>query len=84
MKLINGLSRDGVGVFMIMHDVNLASVWSDQILILHEGQILAEGPPESVIHAENLERCFNVNASIIPHPQTGRPIMLPAVPRKNE
>jgi len=82
MNLISDLSNNGVGVFMIMHDVNLASVWSDQILILHEGTILAEGPPESVIHAENLERCFNVNASIIPHPQTGRPVMLPVAPHQ--
>jgi len=80
MKLVSRLAGEGVGIYMIMHDVNLASAWSDQVLILSGGTLLANGTPEAVITPEILGAAFDVESKIMPHPQSGRPLVLPVVP----
>jgi iron complex transport system ATP-binding protein len=82
MHGLASLCKTGVGVFMIVHDVNLASVWSDHLVLLTDGAVVSDGVPDVVITSENLEKCFSVEANIIAHPQSGRPVVLPSAPRQ--
>ena len=63
----------GLSVLAVIHDVNLASLWCDRLLMLAEGRIVAGGTPETVLTEDNLRRCYGVQARILPHPENGRP-----------
>jgi iron complex transport system ATP-binding protein len=80
MRLIKSLAEDGLGVFLIMHDVNLASAWSDQVLVLAKGKLVAQGCPGAVIIPHVLRDAFEIEPQIIAHPHSGRPLVLPSVP----
>ncbi|MCW4044365.1 MAG: ABC transporter ATP-binding protein [Candidatus Bathyarchaeota archaeon] len=60
-------------VILSMHDLNLASRFSDRLLMLKKGSIFAVGTPESVLTEENIESVYGVKArvtdSVIGKPQ---------------
>jgi iron complex transport system ATP-binding protein len=64
LNLLRDLSRRGVGVMMVMHDINLAVKYADQILLMNDGSILACGSPAEVIVPATLEQAFSVIAEV--------------------
>lgn len=50
------------GILMTTHDIAAASVFASRILMLHGGRILADGPPDSVLTAENLDKLYGREA----------------------
>ena len=53
---------------VITHDLNLASEFADEILLLKGGGVLAKGKPEAVLTAENLREVFNVEVLLDENP----------------
>ncbi len=51
-------------VIAVLHDLNLASAWSDSLVFLKNGQIRARGKTEDVFTRENIQAVFNVNAKV--------------------
>ena len=45
-----------------LHDLTLAAEFADRVLILSEGRILADGPPDTALTEANLARAFQVRA----------------------
>ena len=58
---------------IITHDLNLASEFADEIVLLKNGQILAKGKPNVVLTNENLREVFNVESVIDAHPKSTKP-----------
>ena len=58
---------------IITHDLNLASEFADKILLLKRGEIVAEGTPQNVLTAENLQTVFEVEVLLDGHPKSGKP-----------
>ncbi|MDV6374532.1 ABC transporter ATP-binding protein [Deinococcus arenicola] len=56
----------GLGVVAVLHDLNLAAR-ADWLLLLHQGQVLAAGPPETVLTPENLLAAYGVRVSVLSH-----------------
>jgi ABC-type cobalamin/Fe3+-siderophores transport system ATPase subunit len=76
-ELINHLRCEvagGLGVVAVLHDLTLASQ-ADWLLLLHQGQLLAQGTPETVLTPENLKTAYNLNAQVLRH--SGRLIVVP-------
>jgi len=71
--------EEGLTIVASFHDINLAAALCPRLLLLHEGRVLADGPPGTVITPPLLRRAYGYNAQVIPHPQTGRPVVLPGV-----
>jgi len=64
------LARDHrLGVLVILHDVNLAALFSDRIVLLCDGRVLACDAPGNVLTAENLFQVYGVHAMVMPHPR---------------
>jgi iron complex transport system ATP-binding protein len=63
----------GMGVIAAIHDLTLAARFCDRLLLLHEGGVLAEGPPAHVLTAPNLAAAFRVEAVIYEDPHTHTP-----------
>jgi len=59
MDLMERLRKDfGITVIMVSHDINLASMYADTILLLKNGNIISIGKPFDVITYENLEKAY--------------------------
>ena len=63
----------GIGVMAILHDLNLAAMYADRIVVLHEGRVAAEGAPEDVLTEAMVHHAFDLSVSITRHPTRGCP-----------
>ncbi|MCY7376727.1 MAG: ABC transporter ATP-binding protein, partial [Pyrinomonadaceae bacterium] len=57
---------------VITHDLNLASEFADEIILLKNGAIAAKGAPEKVLTRENLQEVFNVRVLLDENPSSGK------------
>lgn len=79
LELIRSLNREaGRTVVMVLHDLNLACRYSDNLIVLSQGSVIAEGEPQSVITPEVLDQAFCLSAKVIEDPVTGGPLIVPA------
>ncbi|OAJ74278.1 ABC transporter ATP-binding protein [Brevibacillus sp. SKDU10] len=77
MDVVQEWQREcGVTVVSVLHDLNLAALYCDRIIVLHDGRISAEGTPTEMMTTQRLSDVFQVNTAIIRHPQTERPQVL--------
>jgi iron complex transport system ATP-binding protein len=59
MDLMEQLKTEkGITVVMVSHDVNLAAMYADHLLLLHKGQVLCQGLPDEVITYQTLEEAY--------------------------
>jgi iron complex transport system ATP-binding protein len=78
LNLIRRLSKDkNLGVLMVLHDLNLASLYADRVAILTGGKITAQGSPAQVLTEDRLTSIYRVPVHVIPHPDYGTPLILP-------
>ncbi len=56
---------------VITHDLNLASEFADEIIMLKDGCIAAKGAPEKVLTGENIENIFAVKVLLDQNPASG-------------
>jgi iron complex transport system ATP-binding protein len=75
---VRGLARiEGVAVLSVLHDLNLAALYCDRLLLLARGRIVAEGPPEEVLVATRLADAYGVAVHVARNAATGTPVVLP-------
>ena len=55
----------------VVHDLSLAARFSDRLLLLHEGRVLADGSPADVLREEHLRTAFQVSPVLLTNPTTG-------------
>ncbi len=67
----------GVTVVAILHDLNLAALFAERIVVLHDGRIAADGPPQETITDALLARVFQVAGAVGRTPPPGTPFVLP-------
>ena len=60
MRLLRRVADElGRAVVLVVHDVNFAAAWSDRIVAVREGRVVAQGTPAQVVRAEVLEEVFD-------------------------
>jgi len=64
-----------ITAIMALHDLNLASTYSDRIIMMKRGRIVAAGDPNSVITAENIASVYRVEAAV--RSLSDRPMIIP-------
>lgn len=67
----------GRTVVMVLHDLNLAIRYSDRLVVMHEGSIVASGTPAEVISEKLLLEVFGLAAAVIDDPVSDRPLVVP-------
>ncbi len=75
--------HDNLGrtVVMVPHDLNLAIRYSDHLIVMRDGRIVARGIPGDIINAGLLREVFDLEASVFEDPISGRPMIAPIVTR---
>ena len=75
LTLIRELNQTlGLTVIMVLHDVNMAVKFSDHLIALHSGEVIAQGAPESLMNQDTLQQIYGMELALFPHPETGQPI----------
>ncbi|MFH8897519.1 ABC transporter ATP-binding protein [Streptomyces coeruleorubidus] len=77
LDLVDDLHESGCTVVMVLHDLNLAARYSDNLIVMRDGSILAQGHPRDVLTAELLHEAFGLNAKVIDDPVGDRPLIVP-------
>ncbi|NYE37382.1 iron complex transport system ATP-binding protein [Nocardioides cavernae] len=66
----------GAAVLVVLHDLTLAAVHADRMVLLEEGRVAAAGAPDEVLEAALLTRVYRHPVEVVTHPRTGDPIVL--------
>ncbi|MGH3243167.1 MAG: ABC transporter ATP-binding protein [Spirillospora sp.] len=77
LDLVDDLHESGRTVVMVLHDLNLAVRYSDNLIVMRAGSILAQGHPRDVITADLLDEAFGLRAEVIHDPVGDRPLIVP-------
>jgi iron complex transport system ATP-binding protein len=78
LHLITGMCLEkNIAGLIAIHDLNIAAQYCSRIIMLKDGEIVAEGRPVEVITAENVREVFGADTTIYLHPENNLPIVLP-------
>jgi iron complex transport system ATP-binding protein len=66
-----------VTVVMVMHDLSMAARYSDHLLAMRSGQLVAAGSVAEVVTPDTLRDVFGVECTVLDDPESGRPIVIP-------
>lgn len=78
LDLFSMLNRtQGRTVVAVLHDLNHACRYADQIIAMKSGSVVAQGNPADVITEELVEAVYGLQCQIIDDPQTGTPLVVP-------
>lgn len=67
----------GRTIVIVLHDLNLAARYSDHIVAMREGRIVATGPPHDVMNAETIGEVFGLDCVVIDDPVSHTPLVVP-------
>lgn len=75
LALVQRLAHErDLGVVVVLHDVNMAARFCDEILALKGGRLIARGTPEAIMTPEQLEAIYGIAMGVIANPESGAPI----------
>ncbi len=73
----HALGRAGLAILAVLHDLNLAAVFADEVVVMRAGRIVAAGPPRDVLRDDLVRDVFGVALRIGEVPAGDRPFVLP-------
>jgi len=74
LELVRSLNAEqGITVVAAMHDLNLASLYFDRLVLLKEGRVVADGTPAQVLTGDRIREVFSASVRVEPYPVTGVP-----------
>ena len=76
LQAVRAFAEQGGAVLVILHDLNLAARYCDQLLLLDQGQIVIQGSPAEVLTAQRVEQVFGLEVLVQPHPERGHPVVI--------
>lgn len=76
LQAAHELTQKGYAVVAILHDLNLAMHFADQVILLRQGSIWAQGSPENTLTVSNIKMTFDVTVRLI-EDVAERPLIVP-------
>jgi iron complex transport system ATP-binding protein len=79
LDLLTDLNHDrGTTIVMVLHDLNLAARYADELVAVVDGRVHAIGEPSEVVTSELVREVFGLESTVIADPLTGKPLVLPS------
>lgn len=72
-QILSILHSLNVAVLMTVHDLNLAAHYSDQLILMNNGQVIKTGSPSQVLNQSVLQDVFKLQVKVAQHPLTNSP-----------
>ncbi|WGP07612.1 ABC transporter ATP-binding protein [Bacillus subtilis] len=83
LDLFSQLNHEyGHTLVAVLHDLNQACRYADEIIAMKNGSIVAQGPPETIITSELVHEVFGIECTVIDDPVTGAPMIVAGEPKK--
>ena len=77
MKILKNISmKKEISVIIIIHDLNLASLFCDTLIILKDGRFIEKGSPKEVINEENIKSVYNLDCKVC-YNENNKPYIIP-------
>lgn len=77
LELVRDLNRqEGMTVLAAIHDLNLAALFFDRIIVIRQGRIVADGRPADVLQVPVIEGAFGGRVQVLEHPTHGGPLVV--------
>lgn len=70
-------TKKGTTIVMVLHDINLSARYADYMFALHQGILIAEGTPESIINQNLIKEVFDLDSVVIKDPISNSPMIVP-------
>ncbi|MFT4124034.1 MAG: ABC transporter ATP-binding protein [Microbacteriaceae bacterium] len=81
LRIVRRINRErGATIVMVLHDLGLAARHSDRLVAVADGRVVADGTPWQVLTPAVLREAFGLEASVVPDPHTGAPLVVPREP----
>lgn len=73
LTLVRELNQSiGLTVIMVLHDVNMAAKFSDKLIALHSGRVIAQGTPNEFMTPSLLKEIYGMDLALFSNPNTGQ------------
>ncbi|WP_166825522.1 ABC transporter ATP-binding protein [Brevibacterium limosum] len=83
LDLFSQLNHEyGHTLVAVLHDLNQACRYADEIIAMKNGAIVAQGPPETIITSELVQEVFGIECTVIDDPVTDAPMIVAGAPKK--
>lgn len=76
LDLLRALNQQGKTVIAVLHDLNQAARYADNLVLMKEGRVVASGTPSELITAERVGEVFGIDAIVTPDPVTRTPMVI--------
>lgn len=76
LDLLWRLSRQGIAVVVVTHDLNAASQFCDRLVLLSQGEVARSGSPAEVMDEELLSAAYEADVRVVPNPVTATPMAI--------
>ena len=68
MKLVRSKAMEGIGILLILHDLNLAAKYSDKLVIFKDGSLIKSGSPQEVLQSKVLTEVYGLDMEVAKDP----------------
>ncbi|MBL4828615.1 MAG: ATP-binding cassette domain-containing protein [Aliivibrio sp.] len=79
LDILAELVTQGKTVVVVLHDLNQACRYADELIVMKAGELFIQGDSKSVMTEEMLEEVFNLDASIITDPESDTAMLIPRI-----
>jgi len=76
MEILKSVAHQGVSIVTVLHDINIAARFADQLLALKNGRQLLFGSVEEVLKKTTLEQLYDVAVDFVHHTSSDRPLVV--------
>ena len=76
LKMAVSLLNETTTLIGVVHDINIALRYADQLSFLKEGAIIKNGAPAKIVDAILIKEVFNVDTQVMAHPSSGKPVII--------
>jgi len=76
LKMAVSLLNETTTLIGVVHDINIALRYANQLSFLKEGAIIKNGAPAKIVDAILIKEVFNVDTQVMAHPSSGKPVII--------
>lgn len=77
LRMCRKITATGRTVLAVLHDLNQAARYADELVVMSNGELVAQGVPEDVLTADLVQEVFGLAAMIGTDPAVGSPMVVP-------
>lgn len=77
LRLCRQITANGRTVLAVLHDLNQAARYADELVVMHHGKIVAQGAPHDILTTELITDVFGMESMIGSDPWSGTPMVVP-------